>query len=259
MAGGFIWTTPNLLTAPDPEAHIVRWISNVLFAGAVFFDIGAHYGWTAMAAAKEVGRSGRVVAFEPSPVLINILRCHKRMNGLRQLEIVGKAVSHTDSPSTSFFLLNGGLSFRNSLTIGQDDTPYIRSTEKTMCEVESITLDHFVSSSGMIPDAIKIDVEGAELYVLRGARRTIARYRPALLLGIHPYWLPRSQTVRQIFDFLDRYEYEIQGEHIVQFENSYLADYLLVQRNRMPLRSTAARAMTAAESTRTGRYHKFGE
>ncbi|MGH9581351.1 MAG: FkbM family methyltransferase, partial [Bryobacteraceae bacterium] len=87
-----------------------------------------------------------------------------------------------------------------------------------------------VSSSGAVPYAVKIDVEGAELLVLQGAERLIARYRPDLILGVHPYWLPRSQTVEQIFHFLDRYEYEIKDEHIVRFEGGHVADYLCVHR-----------------------------
>jgi FkbM family methyltransferase len=230
IAGHLVWTHPRLLTAEAPEPHILKWISELLSSGATFFDVGAHYGWIAMAAAYRVGDSGRVVAFEASPVLLDVLNQHKRVNRLRQIEIVAKAVSNADADAVPFFLVNRGLSFRNSLTIGADDTPHIAVAEKTRHEVGSVTLDRFVLDSGIVPGVIKIDVEGAELLVLQGAERLLARYRPYLILGVHSYWLPRSQTVGQIFEFLSRYGYQIEDEHAVQFEGGYVADYLCGQR-----------------------------
>jgi FkbM family methyltransferase len=230
IAGHLVWTHPRLLTAEPPEPHILRWMSQLLSTGATFFDVGAHYGWIAIAAAYRVGDSGRVVAFEASPVLLDVLYQHKRVNRLRQIEIVAKAVSNADADAVPFFLLNRGLSFRNSLTIGADDTPHVTAAEKTRHEVGSITLDRFVSDSGIVPGVIKIDVEGAELLVLQGAERLLAQYGPSLILGVHSYWLPRAQTVDQIFEFLNRYGYEIRDEHAVQFEGGYVADYLCAQR-----------------------------
>ncbi len=127
-----------------------------------------------------------------------------------------------------FYLVNEGLSFRNSLTIGPEDTPYITPSQKIPFEVRSITLDCFCSESRVIPDLIKIDVEGAELLVLRGAERLLEEFHPALIVGVHPYWLPRSQKVEQIFEFLERHRYSVHQKHIVEFEDSYLADYLCI-------------------------------
>jgi FkbM family methyltransferase len=234
IAGHFVWTHPRLLTAEPPEQHIVQWISQLTGRGATFFDVGAHYGWTAIAAAHCAGKSGRVVAFEASPVLLDILAEHKGANRLRQIEIVGKAVSDADADAIPFFLVNKGLSFRNSLTIGPYNAPFIADAEKTTYEVGSITLDQFVSDSGIVPDVIKIDVEGAELLVLQGAERVLERYRPDLILGVHPYWLPQSQTVDQIFDFLKRYEYAITNGHVVRFEGGYVADFLCVSGRTRP-------------------------
>ncbi len=183
-----------------------------------------------MVAARRVGRSGRVIAFEPSPILLDILAYHKRVNRLRQAEIVGSAVSESDRDAVPFILLNGGLSFRNSLTIASDDAPYVTAAEKTIHQVSSVTLDRFVSQSGIVPDVIKIDVEGAEFLVLQGAERLLSRYHPDLILGVHSYWLPPSQTVDEIFEFLARHGYEIEKEHIVRFEGGYVADYLCIQR-----------------------------
>ena len=173
-------------------------------------------------------------AFEPSPILLDILLHHKQANRLPQMEVIARAVSDVDAESVPFFLLNKGLSFRNSLTIGPDDTPYVTAEEKTKYDVGSVTLDRFVADSRIVPDLVKIDVEGAELLVLQGAESLLARHHPALILGVHSYWLPRWQTVGQILDFLNRHQYQIEEEHVVPFEGGYIADYLCTQRRTNP-------------------------
>jgi hypothetical protein len=117
------WTQPRLAVAEAPEPHIRRWIQQTLYAGNTFFDVGGHCGWMSITAAHSVGPTGCVVAFEPSPPLNEILSYHKKVNRLAQMEIVPFAVSYADRMSTPFFLVNGGLSYRNSLTIGPSDPP----------------------------------------------------------------------------------------------------------------------------------------
>lgn len=225
MSGQTIWVHPRLLTAERAESHILEWVLEALRPGDVFFDVGAHYGWIAIPAARRVGLSGTVIAFEPSPVLASILDYHKRVNRLTRLHVVRSAVSDVDSDAVPFYLLNSGLSFRNSLTIGASDTPYVTGDEKIVSQVHSVTLDQFVANSGWIPNLIKIDVEGAELLVLRGMQQTLLRHRPLLILGVHSYWLPRSQTVDQIFKLLQDLDYEIKDQNVIPFDDCHLADY----------------------------------
>lgn len=225
LAGRLIWTQPRLLTSDLPEEHILRWTAGSLRPGGTFFDVGAHYGWISMAAANRVGRTGRVVSFEPSPVLVDILACHRRFNRLRQMQIVQAAVSNTDDQKSPFFLINDGLSVRNSLTIGGRDTPYVHPDNKTRTTVRSLTLDSFTASSGIVPDLVKIDVEGAEWLVLEGAAQLLATHHPDLIVGVHPFWLPASHSVDQILGFLEQLGYQVLDAHKVEFEDSYVADY----------------------------------
>lgn len=226
IAGHVVWTHPSLLSAPAPEEHIVRWVSRLLPFGGTFFDVGAHCGWITVTAAHQAGNAGKIVAFEGSPALVDLLAYHKRVNRFRQIEIVPKVVSELNAESVPFFLINRGLSFRNSLTIGADDAPYISTQEKTIHEVPSITIDRYVEESGDIPDVIKMDVEGAELLVLRGAERVLRYVRPYLIVGVHPYWLPKSQKAADIFDLLKELRYDVVDERTAPFDGGYLADYL---------------------------------
>jgi FkbM family methyltransferase len=230
LAGRLIWTQPRLLTSDLPEAHILRWTAEALRRGDTFFDVGAHYGWISIAAAKRVGRTGRVVSFEPSSLLVDILTCHRRVNRLRQMQIVQAAVSDQDHDESPFFLINDGLSVRNSLTIGGSDVPYVRPENKTRTTVRSLTLDRFTGSSGIVPDLIKIDVEGAEWLVLEGARQLLAEHHPDLIVGVHPFWLPDPDSAGQILGFLEQLGYEVRQSHKVEFEDTYLADYFCTYR-----------------------------
>src|SRR5947199_625829 len=118
--------------------------STNLKRGGTLFDVGAHYGWMSIAAASCAGARGRVVAFEPSPVLLDVLEYHKRVNRLRQVHIVPAAVSNRDDRAMPFYLVNQGLSFRNSLTIGPDDTPFLSPKDKLRIDVICTTLDSCV-------------------------------------------------------------------------------------------------------------------
>jgi len=222
---------PRLLSldTTDFEPHISRWIMANLRPGAVFFDVGAHFGWLSLKAARRVGRNGRVVAFEASAPAVEILSYHQRVNRLPQMNIIAKAVSDTDDAEI-FYLLDEGLSSRNSLMTGASGLPFLDGPEKpakSASRVPAIKLDTYCEAAQLRPDVIKIDVEGAEGKVLRGASEILRRFRPALVLSTHPYWLPPSESVEAILDMLAGYGYRVNDSHIVQFQGYEIGDYLL--------------------------------
>jgi FkbM family methyltransferase len=140
--------------------------------GGDMVDVGAHVGMYAISAARH-GR-GRVLAFEPNPAARRQLEANVALNGVR-VEIsdaavageAGEALLHvpeTDDPSFS------------SLGAG-------RFAEGEPVRVPTTTLDAEVEERGLTPAFVKVDVEGAELGVLAGAERTLAR-RPVLLVEV---------------------------------------------------------------------------
>jgi FkbM family methyltransferase len=174
-----------------------------------------------------VGNKGRVIAFEPSPALLDILQYHQRRNRLAQMTVIGSAISEKDAPRETFHLLNGGLSSRNSLTIGQPGLPFLDSVEKTSVEVSTLKLDTFCHAEGIAPDVIKIDVEGAEGMVLRGATGILRRLRPVLVVSTHPYWLPAAESTGDLFDLLAGYGYRTRDSKVISFGGYEIGDYLL--------------------------------
>lgn len=168
-------------------------VSN-LTIGSVFYDVGAHIGIFSLLAARIVGKTGSVFAFEADPDNAQRIREHARRNELDQIHVVPCAV--WSSPGTLTFqraLLN---SSRNQGAVAGD--PKIRN--ENMTDVEAVTLDSF-SSRHAAPILIKIDIEGGETEALQGSEETFTSHKPSLICELHnkfaedyvTEWLRRKQ------------------------------------------------------------------
>lgn len=159
-------------------------------AGATVWDIGAHFGYHSLCFARLVGESGRVVAFEPNPVNAQRLRQHlaRNRNLAERIELVPSAVSASDGETTFTFSsdLESGdssCSFIRDAVPPQGPEAFARFREQS---VRTMCIDTFFrSQAGAVPRVIKIDVEGAELLVLRGGSKFFAEHKPLLLMEIH--------------------------------------------------------------------------
>ena len=138
--------------------------------GATVLDVGAHVGYYTLLSAVLAGPSGRVVAFEPDPANASFLRRHVALNRLGQVTVEEAAVS--DRAGTARFGRGSG-----------SGTGHLAGEGGV--EVRTVTVDGVCGEQGLTPSAIKIDVEGAEAAVLRGARETLARARPVVFLSTH--------------------------------------------------------------------------
>ena len=158
--------------------------------GAIVFDVGANIGAYTVLFAQWTGAAGRVVAFEPSPQSIAGLREQVRLNGVAdRVEIVEAAVSR--GPGSAAFD-TGGASGTNALVPDAEPGAHV-------IRVETTSLDAFCAARAMHPSIVKIDVEGAELDVLRGARDTLARPDVDAFVEFHPsVWRARGVTRQDI-------------------------------------------------------------
>ena len=143
-------------------------------SGDCVIDIGANIGDWTLAFALAAGKTGRVLAFEPVPHLAETVRKTARINRIDWVEVHELALSATDGTST--FSVEHGNSGGSRLGTKSGDFSQI--------SVESRRLDSFVDERPDLTriDLVKVDVEGHELEVLEGGRRTLARFRPPLIL-----------------------------------------------------------------------------
>jgi FkbM family methyltransferase len=146
-------------------------IAKMVSPGAVFYDVGAHVGFYTLLASSLVQKIGKVFAFEPFPKNIEYLEKHLMMNGVENVTLFKAAVS--DHAGETAFQEGPGSS------MGQ-------ISERGELVVELVALDDLFHKGLLpLPYFIKIDVEGAELSVLTGARHMLTVGRPTIFLATH--------------------------------------------------------------------------
>ncbi|BCX15610.1 MAG: hypothetical protein KatS3mg097_502 [Candidatus Parcubacteria bacterium] len=163
----------------NPEYRLTRFIIKHNFKdNLIFFDLGAHYGYYSVLMSKLYPQS-KVFAFEPDRGVLEILKKNKREN----IEIIPKAVGSFNGKTKfySFDLLSSGVSTLNIENLKKIPLTQQKPNEY---EVEVITLDSFCEENKIIPDFIKIDVEGAEEDVLRGSTKLLKNKSPIIALEI---------------------------------------------------------------------------
>lgn len=166
-------------------------------------DIGANVGDWTLCMADLVGSSGRVLAFEPVPHLADTVRKTSRINRQDWVEVHQLALSSSDGMTE--FSVEKGNSGGSRLGRMEGDFSQI--------PVQTQRLDALIASRPDIQriDFIKIDVEGFELEVLKGARQTLTRFRPPLIL--ESGFESGSQRVAQ-HDLLVELGYDILGAFV---------------------------------------------
>jgi len=180
------------------EPGCVRVLREHLSEGSVCVDVGANLGYFSILMAQIVGKRGQTIAFEPMPDTVELLRENVGVNRLENVIVVAAAAS---DESGSVQLLSGA-SEHVAKTASMVGYRLEGPAQTTL--VRSLRLDDYFAGSARLPGLIKIDVEGAELMVLKGARETIARSRPVLIVEIHGWGSPGSQ---QVLDLLSEFGY----------------------------------------------------
>lgn len=171
----------------DPAFATLRWehleptsyraFIDELRPDSVVLDIGAHIGTYAMLAAARVRPPGRVIAYEPHARTREFLRRHLRWNRGGEQATVREVCCGATPGRADFYCLPGQSEGNNGLVP-------VPGFERQSAEVT--TVDEEMRVLGCEPTLIKIDVEGAEWDVLKGAAGVLARSRPVLLLSLHP-------------------------------------------------------------------------
>ncbi len=166
--------------------------------GMTVLDIGAHRGYYTLLFSKKVGRGGRVLSFEPSPRERKRLKLHRNINLCRNVEIKDCALGEKEG-TANLYLVYGEDTGCNSLRPPDTDLP----TSPTPVLVRR--LDDVLSHAGAEKvDFIKLDVEGGELEVLKGAPRLLqSASRPVILCEVlEKRTRPWGYPGRFIIDYL---------------------------------------------------------
>ena len=185
----------------DKDDRVLRAFDALVRPGDHVWDVGANIGRMSVVAARRVGERGRVRAFEPSPMVISSLYKNLAFNQCSNVTVRNCAVS--DQAGTISFHMpldtNSGLGSLREIGDGAS----------TVIEVPMIRLDDESDQPARLR-LLKIDVEGADLRVLRGASRMIQSARPAIIMEFSPRWIEQlGDSVGWFSEFVERIGYTL--------------------------------------------------
>jgi FkbM family methyltransferase len=164
-----------------------NFVAQKLTSGAVFVDIGANIGFYSIQASKVVGPSGVVVAIEPEPYNLSLLKHNLHVNRpVSQIKILNIALGEHDGVAHLF---------KNASNFG-DHRMYNTGADGRQSTAVSVRpFDDVSAELGLTRiDLIKMDVQGFECHVLRGMKRTLEVLRPSMILEFWPYGLQKADT-----------------------------------------------------------------
>jgi FkbM family methyltransferase len=184
------------------QRHITVFLSTHLRPGDVFVDVGANIGYFSVYAGLRVGARGKVHAIEPDQDNLSLLSANVALNRLSNVQVHPLAASYRNGEAPLFrgtfnrgahsLLPQGGLSEGPAV-------PLVRLDE--------------LLAEGPTPRLIKIDVQGADLEVLRGATGLLGRpaEKPGIILEFSPLTLQRNGLLEELFDFITRNDYSLRA------------------------------------------------
>lgn len=233
MAGplkGYRWTTGSsyeyLIGNYENPAMLTAFASWVK-PDSVFYDLGANIGFHSLLANRYISK-GKIYAFEPLPsnaALFNEhLRLNKKLISNDNIQFFPIAISDKEKD----------IRFSND-PVQKDGNTYVNSSPvysnaADHIEVKARSIDELLKDGFAAPDIIKIDVEGAELEVLKGAVDTLQQYKPYLLLATHDYHLPGVQAA--CVSFLKDLGYTLQHTGNYNQQMQGIDDYIAFHPDR---------------------------
>jgi FkbM family methyltransferase len=171
------------------ETALLEWFAANVRSGETWLDVGAHYGYTALALCRHVGGRGRVFAFEPVLTTAAYLEGTRKANRLSQLTIVPIALGG-DGPLTIA---------TSSVDRGMATHLEASGMATSLCVAGLDRLWSGINGGEPCIDGIKIDVQGMEYEALRGMLGLLRRWQPKLIIEFHP-GAKRRHIVRDLVD-----------------------------------------------------------
>ena len=186
----------------DYEPETFQFLRKNLKSGATALDLGAHMGLFSVVMSQLVGDKGKVFSFEPTPSTRGVLKEVLKLNGCdHNVEVRAEAVSKARG-KLFFYDTGDQVSNANSLVKTQRSVAQI--------EIDTISLDDFAAEKNLKIDLLKIDVEGAELDLLNGAKNVFTTMRPIALLSLHPLSIKANdQSLESIWDLVKSYNMNV--------------------------------------------------
>ena len=200
--------TPHLLL----DGYWEQWITNVFRTlvrpGMKVIDVGANVGWYSLLAADLIGPSGRLVSFEANPELSELTYRNLMVNGFMDRSTIVPSAVFSECKQIDFKICNRNIGSSGIFVTPESAAAFNDSVR--VLSVNAVTLDSYFPAGTKI-DFIKIDAEGAEPFVLKGATRLLREnphiqvmmeFAPAMITGAYG-------SIEKFYDELKAYGFTI--------------------------------------------------
>jgi FkbM family methyltransferase len=161
--------TPRVVSN-NYETDVTRALASLVLPGFVVVECGANQGFHTLSMAIMVGQKGRILAFEPDPRNLDVLRDNVTSHYMDHIvTVIAKAACHQNGPLSFYPARSGGQSslFPLRTHVGPWASCYFPDQNQRI-EVEGATIASALSEYGLVPDLVRLDVEGAEPMALDG-------------------------------------------------------------------------------------------
>lgn len=189
------------------ETNMVIKLASHLDKDAVVFDVGANLGWYGIIMKKELPQSN-IYFFEPVPDTAARLKDNLELNNIRDAFVINAGLFKNNEDVEIYYnVIESGAS---SLA----DLRELSTARKIPCKM--YRMDDFVNNNVKRLDFIKCDVEGTELFVYEGGKKTIEKYKPIIMSEMLRKWAKKfSYHPNDIIDFFDGLGYQcfVIGDH----------------------------------------------
>ncbi|AEM38544.1 methyltransferase FkbM family [Pyrolobus fumarii 1A] len=198
--GFLLYTTGKYGSGTELLAQL--FFSHIIKNGYVVVDVGAHFGFYTLIAAAKVGKSGLVMAFEPSKTNFRVLRVNILANRLTNVKLYKVALADENGRAV-LGVPRGRLSGENTLAVNPSQAEQLEV-------VEVRRFDEIAEEEGISKvDVVKIDVEGAEYKVLKGFGNYLDTCK-YIILEVHPSQMVKLGTSpKELYALLNRHGYNL--------------------------------------------------
>ncbi len=184
--------------------------------GDTVLDLGANFAYYTERMSKIVGNNGKVYAYEPIPFTFSVFKMLIKHFGLKNVTYYQKGVSNkTDIvkftvPKMDIGTLSTGQAHIATRHNDKEKDLNYKFTKEETFDCEVVSLDEFYNNELPNLTFIKIDIEGAELFALNGAKKILKKYMPVILIEINPIFLEGfGLTSLDMLNFIKELDYVI--------------------------------------------------
>jgi FkbM family methyltransferase len=211
-------------------------VERFLRPGMAVLDIGAHHGFYTLLASRKVGSQGRVLAVEASPREREKLELHLRINGCKNVQVESRALADREGDA-EFYVVKGSQTGCNSLR-RPEVSEAAEAIPVRLARLDNVLREHQIEKV----DFIKLDVEGAELSVLRGAAQLLKKCpRPVILAEVfnirtRPWGYEANESIRYLAGSDYRWFRPISGggvEEVDARQDEYEGNFVAIPEERI--------------------------